>query len=129
MPSLKPNGKRVNGKRSGNWCPRWKRIAIYIRDGFSCMYCGCDLRNAKPHEITLDHLDPVCDGHPKNAPAQRLVTACQRCNSKRQDRPWTQYATGGAIDRIRRTVRRKLNVDLAKALLTGRVGNPELENA
>jgi 5-methylcytosine-specific restriction endonuclease McrA len=125
-----PNrGANAKGNQGSKWISKAARLAIYIRDGFSCAYCGADLRDAARDEITLDHLDPRCTTltAAERRDPRRLVTACRRCNSQRQDKPWTQYATGGAIDRIRRQVRRSLNIDLARALLAGRAGNPELE--
>lgn len=120
MPSLKENGKRVNGKRSGHWIHKATRLAIYLRDDFSCSYCGNDLSTANRRDVHLDHLKPRSKGGedlPRN-----LVTACGKCNSKRQDRPWRQYATGGAVARIERQVRRRLNLDLARALIAGSTG-------
>lgn len=107
-----------NGRqgRSSSWIRREKRVAIYIRDGFTCMYCGADLRDAPPHRMGLDHLvpqsNPRCTNHERN-----LVTACVTCNSARQDKPVAKFAAPGAVKRIRRNVRRKLNIDVARALL------------
>ena len=112
--------------RTSSWIRRVKRLAIYIRDGFTCQYCGTDLRAAKPHEMGLDHLTPQCDCPTGTLPSGKslhhesnLVTACRRCNSSRQDRPWRQYATAGAVARIQRTTRRKLNMVLAQAFMDG----------
>jgi 5-methylcytosine-specific restriction endonuclease McrA len=81
MPSLKPNGKRLNGKGSG-WITRKRRLAIYLRDGFRCVYCTADLTQANPREVTLDHIKPRCQGGSHKA--RNLVTACITCNSQRQ---------------------------------------------
>lgn len=110
-----------HGNQGSKWISKPARLAIYIRDGFACQYCGRDLRDAPAREVTLDHLDPRCE---VTCPAarrnpKRLVTACLRCNSSRQDKPWLDFATGGAIDRIRKTVRRTLNLDLARSILRG----------
>lgn len=126
MPSHKANGKRLNGKGSG-WCPKRVRLAIYIRDKFRCQYCGRDLRNANPREVTLDHLKPQCKGgshEPSN-----LITACLSCNSRRQHTPWRRYATGGAVERIKRVIRRPLNIALARAILRGTASRAELRHA
>lgn len=123
MPSLKPNGKRLNGKGSG-WITKGKRLAIYLRDGFLCQYCGRDLHSAAPREVSLDHLTPQCDGglhHPTN-----LITACISCNSRRQNKPWRQYATAGAVERIERARRRVPNLRLATAILAGKVSRAEV---
>lgn len=118
MPSLKENGKRLNGKGSG-WIAKPLRLAIYLRDGFVCGYCGTDLHSAEPRSVTLDHLKPQCRGGthaPKN-----LVTACLSCNSRRQHTPWRVYAPAGSVERIVRNVRRVPNVKLARAILAGTV--------
>ena len=122
MPQLKPNGKRLNGRGSG-WIARPLRLALYLRDGFACQYCGRDLHAAPPREVTLDHLVPQCRGgthEPSN-----LVTACLACNSRRQHQPWFRYAPEGAVLRIRRARRRVPNVKLARALIRGEVSRGE----
>lgn len=124
MPSLKPNGKRLNGKGSG-WLPRWRRLAIYLRDQFTCAYCGRNLHGANPREVTLDHLVPQCKGgthHESN-----LVTACASCNFRRQDRPWKAWVqevnpalADVLVARVNRLRRRVLNAGLAKDIIAGR---------
>lgn len=120
----KPAGyKKLNG---GGWISKHNRLAIYIRDGFCCMYCGRDLRRADASGLTLDHL--VCRVNGGSDDSTNLITACRSCNSQRQDKAWRQYATGGAIERIRRHVRRKLNVLLAKSIIAGTAGDPRVES-
>lgn len=116
MPSLKPNGKCLNGK-GGGWIQPTRRLAIYLRDGFACAYCGRDLSSASPREISLDHLVPQCDGGSHES--SNLVTACLSCNSRRQNLPWRQYATGGAVERIARLRRRVPNLKMAKSIRSG----------
>jgi 5-methylcytosine-specific restriction endonuclease McrA len=117
----------ANGNQGSKWCPRWFRLACYIRDGFACAYCGRDLKDAEPREVTLDHLK--CRAHGGDDSSRNVVTACLRCNSARGAKPWRQYATGGAIDRIESLRRRKLNEKLAKAILRGEAGDPRVEAA
>jgi 5-methylcytosine-specific restriction endonuclease McrA len=108
-----------SGRRSGSaWIPRWRRLALYLRDGFRCAYCGRDLRGATPHQITLDHL--VCVAVGGGHEDGNLVTACLSCNSQRGARAWYLYATGGAKVRIRNLRRRKLNAALAQSLTRGK---------
>lgn len=114
------------GKYNGSkWIRPEKRLAIHIRDGFQCLYCGRDLKDAEPGEMHLDHLLPRSAGG-KNGEAN-LITACRACNCSRQDKPWIDFATGGAIDRIEQLRQRPLNVKLAKALMAGETGDPEVE--
>lgn len=114
--------RKWNGSK---WIRKDKRLAIYVRDGFSCAYCGRDLRQAPPAEINLDHLLPRSAGGTNEA--TNLITSCKSCNSSRQDRPWIDYAVGGAIDRIEQLRNRPLNMDLARALIAGTAGDPEIE--
>ena len=96
MPVLKPNGKRVNGAGS-QWIHPDVRYSIYIRDGFRCAYCNRDLRHVAARERTLDHIVPKVNGanhHPHN-----LLTACLRCNSKRQDTPFREWVA--SLERVR----------------------------
>jgi 5-methylcytosine-specific restriction endonuclease McrA len=114
------------GKWQGSkWIRADKRLAIYIRDDFRCAYCGRDLKDASPEEVNLDHLLPRSAGGSNEA--SNLITACKSCNCSRQDKPWIDYATGGAIERIEQLRNRPLNRALAKAIIAGEVGDPESE--
>lgn len=102
------------------WCRPARRLAIYARDGFACVYCtasGCLL--------TLDHVHPVELGgthHESN-----LVTACFRCNSRKQARTmraWLAYLrstgvdTNGLAHRVRRACARSIDRDEGKRLVS-----------
>lgn len=115
--------KRASAKARGvntrsNWIQPWRRLAVYIRDEFACAYCGTALNDAKPADITLDHL--VCQINGGSHDASNLVTACRSCNSARGKKLWRDYATGGSILNINKLVRRKLNAVLAKSIIKGR---------
>lgn len=64
------------------WIRPEKRLAIYARDGFSCVYCGAAADElAEP--FCLDHVLPRCEGgthHESN-----LVTACRFCNEAKAE--------------------------------------------
>lgn len=105
---------RISGQGS-KWIRPAKRLAIYIRDGFHCAYCGRDLKNASACEIGLDHL--VCSSDGGSNSETNLVTACRSCNSSRGTKAWADYATGGAVERILVLVRLPLNIELAKAII------------
>lgn len=109
----------MSNAHGSRWIRPEKRLAIYIRDGFACAYCGRDLRNAPAAEVTLDHLLPRVYGG--NNDATNLITACRACNSSRQEKPWIDYATGGARDRIEQLRHQPLNVPLAKAIISGEI--------
>lgn len=104
---------------SGQWIRTDKRLALYLRDRFACLYCGVDLTSAAPENVTLDHLVPRSAGGSNEA--TNLATACRACNCSRQDRPWVDYATGGARDRIEQQRHRALNLPLARAILSGEI--------
>jgi 5-methylcytosine-specific restriction endonuclease McrA len=113
------------------WIRPERRLAIYIRDEFICGYCGTHLKNSPPEDVTLDHLVPrnpnVPHGNGGNE-TTNLTTACRACNSSRGDRPWMDYATGGARDRIETRRYQPINLDLAKAILNDTAGDDALES-
>lgn len=125
MPSKTQGSRNVANK--GALVRKDLRLAVYLRDRFTCGYCGADLHDAEPFQVTLDHLLPRSAGG-GNEPAN-LITACRSCNCSRKDRPWADYATGGAQDRINQ--RRALDIapyrKLAKALIAGTAGDAEVE--
>ena len=112
----------------GGWIRPEKRLAIYLRDGLACAYCGESVEDGA--YLTLDHLRPASK-RGSNDPSN-LVTACRRCNSSRGNRPVrpfcravAEYLNGGVsadqIERhIRRITRRKLPIQQAKDLIARR---------
>lgn len=110
--------------QGSKWIRPEKRLAIYLRDRFSCCYCGRDLRHAEPTMVTLDHLRPRYSGGSNEA--TNLVTACKTCNSARKEQPWYRYASGGAKERIQRQRRHALNVRLARSIINGDVDVSEV---
>jgi HNH endonuclease len=80
---------RANGIWQGmNWIRQEKRLAIYLRDGLACAYCGSAVEQGTP--LTLDHVRCFSKGG-SNAESN-LVTACVRCNSSRGNRPLRRFA-------------------------------------
>ena len=113
--------KRSKHQPAGCWCRPDKRLAIYLRDRFTCIYCLRDLHDADPSDITLDHLVPVSAGG--NNSEHNLVTACRSCNCSRQDTPLTRFCGPETRAHIRRNTRRSLRPyrRLAKAILAGEI--------
>lgn len=102
--------------RSGHWITATRRLAIHLRDGFTCVYCERDLRFVGAREMTLDHLKPRCAGGTHES--GNLVTACTTCNYARQNILWWEFAPGPeAKKRITTLRRRVLNLALARDLL------------
>ncbi|MEI7641045.1 MAG: HNH endonuclease [bacterium] len=59
--------------------PRFSKKAIFMRDGFTCQFCGN--HTAKP---TVDHLIPSSKGGTNSW--TNVVTACPECNNKKGDK-------------------------------------------
>lgn len=116
-----------NKGQGSKWISKHKRLAIYIRDGFCCAYCGTNLKGEAPARLTLDHLTPRHFGGGNEA--GNLVLACLSCNSSRGDRALEVFAPGGALERIAALRVAPLNIELAKALIAGTAGNPAAEAA
>ena len=122
---------KSNGQGQGmNWCRPEKRLAIYLRDGLACCYCGSGIEDGA--KLTLDHLLPHSLGGTNDA--TNLVTACHTCNSARGARDWRDFAAtvaaylnhgvkGADIEaHIEIARNRALDVPAAKAILTARGG-------
>ena len=118
-----------NGNGQGmNWIRPEKRLAIYLRDGLACSYCGEGIEEGA--KLTLDHLAPRINGGENKA--ENLITACHRCNSAKGKRPWKEFAKTVAnykgsnvsliIRHIRLEIKRKLPLEEAKKLIFQRNG-------
>ena len=111
-----------------NWIRQEKRLAIYLRDGLACAYCGSSVEEGV--QLTLDHVKPHSKGGSNEA--TNLVTACSRCNSSRGDRPVATFARAVAgylnhgvtaneiVRHIRNCTRRSLPRDEAKKMIARR---------
>lgn len=71
-----------------NWITQQKRLAVYLRDGLACCYCGDSVENGA--KLSLDHLK--CHSNGGSNHETNLVTCCSRCNSSRADRPVAAFA-------------------------------------
>lgn len=58
--------------------PRFSRQNVYLRDGYSCQYCGW---MGPLHHLTLDHLVPCAKGGKTSW--DNVVTACRPCNHRK----------------------------------------------
>jgi len=111
-----------------NWIRQEKRLAIYMRDGLSCCYCGEAVEQGAT--LALDHVKPVAKGgcnHHSN-----LVTACTRCNLSKNARSVRKFAQATAeylnhgitaeqiLAHVRQQTRKALPMAEAKALIASR---------
>ena len=84
---------RSKGNWQGmNWCRQSTRLAIYLRDGLACSWCGDSVENGAA--LSLDHVRPHSKGG-DNKPTN-LVTACERCNKSRGNRSVAAFAAAVA---------------------------------
>jgi 5-methylcytosine-specific restriction endonuclease McrA len=117
---------------SGSWIKKDKRLAIYLRDGATCCYCGCAVQIgahvSEPGAATLDHLRPRERGGDNSH--TNLVTSCVGCNSSKQDSTmadWLKALASRGIDaaEVRKEISRRKARKLdnyrksAKAILAG----------
>ena len=115
----RPRDRGSNGTHGSHWIRPRKRLAIYLRDGFRCAYCGWDMHGSAPSEITLDHLRARL-ARPDHS-ARNLVAACRSCNSARGARPWRAFArtrqtwAWWPVERIVKLRRRSMSRFLALA--------------
>ncbi len=73
--------------RSSCWLRPEKRQRIYARDRHRCVWCQ---RTRAEAELSVDHFLPRELGG-KNGTGN-LITACLRCNSRRQHKPALVFA-------------------------------------
>lgn len=71
-----------------NWIRQDKRLAIYLRDGCACMWCGQGAEDGVV--LSLDHIKPADDGGSNSE--RNLVTACVSCNTRRGKRSAEEFA-------------------------------------
>lgn len=129
--TTRKQGKPVDRKARNqgmNWIRQTTRLAIYLRDGLACCWCGDAVENGA--QLTLDHVVPHSKGG-SNDPAN-LVTCCHRCNSSRGSRSVPKFAAAVAgylnhdadaaeiIRHIRATVRRQLPRAEAREMIARR---------
>lgn len=92
---------------SANWIRRNKRIRIYERDGWKCIWCTCQVVTKHKRAnffrgATLDHFLPRCMGG-GNEPTN-LVTSCKRCNDRRGATEVERWATPEGLQRAQKAI-------------------------
>lgn len=114
----------MSNAHGSKWIRPEKRLAIYARDGFACVFCGADEGECV---LTLDHVTPREMGG--THAADNLVTACLSCNSAKQDstmRAWFASLRDRGIDTrdmsrvIKRQLSRAIDINAGKRLLAAR---------
>lgn len=115
----------MSNEHGSKWIRPEKRLAIYLRDGMACAYCGARAEDGA--QLSLDHLQPRELGGTHDT--TNLVTCCVSDNSARQDssmREWFVTLRDRGIDtsklsaRIRRATARRLDLAAAKKMIAAR---------
>ncbi len=75
-----PSGEKTPYFRPLNQTQRFK---VYERDGWTCAYCGRDMKNDR-RAACLDHVIPYAQGGTNRE--LNLVTSCKRCNSAKANK-------------------------------------------
>jgi len=121
-------GTRKENWKGMNWVRQTTRLAIYLRDGVACVYCGDGIEDGV--QLTLDHIKPVSKGGSHKH--TNLVTCCHRCNCSRGNRSVAAFARAVAgyinhgatakeiTEHVRRTVARVLPRQEARDLIARR---------
>lgn len=86
------NQMRKANWKGMNWIRQSSRLAVYLRDGLACCYCGDSVENGA--QLTLDHVKPHDLGGTNEI--TNLVTCCHRCNCSRGKRTVASFAVAVA---------------------------------
>lgn len=119
-------GKKNTASSGGGWIKPYKRLAIYLRDGMACAYCGAKVEDGA--SLSLDHLLPQSYGGSNGE--GNLVTCCLLCNAKRGNMDlsaWLDVACGDDARRVSALIVEHTALDLkpfkaeAKAVIARRI--------
>jgi len=97
------------------WIRLHKRMAIYYRDHFDCVWCRCVFPiDTQGYGLTLDHLVG------NDNEVTNLVTCCHWCNTSRHDDTLEEWIRRLVDDRgmSARTLRRRIARQTSKPLIT-----------
>jgi len=93
-----------------------QRLAIYLRDGFACVYCGAGIEDSAT--LTLDYIKHTLTKGLHDS--TNVVTACLRCTHKR---------SGYSISAYSRIVAEISGLDLCPIVVERHVRNCARRNA
>lgn len=71
----------LNNFRRGKRKVKFSRLNVFIRDNFTCQYCG---KRDTAGNLTMDHVLPRCRGGKTNW--LNIATSCEECNIKKMNR-------------------------------------------
>lgn len=111
---------KTGNKHGHHWIADIRRLAIYLRDGLACYWCGAGVEVGAI--LTLDHLTPRSRGGGHQS--DNLITACIGCNAARGNLTVAKWCV--VADKIPREVRkhaqRKPEISVAREMLRIRGG-------
>lgn len=114
--------------QGSKWIVPARRLALYLRDGMACVYCGSGVEDGI--QLSLDHLK--CDVNGGSNKSSNLATCCKKCNSSRGSRSVAEFcrvtaaylnhgADAKTIERhVRACAKRSVPIAEAKELLARR---------
>ncbi len=77
-----PATVRLVNRINNRWkAPRFRKSALYMRDGWECQYCGIDLNKSL---ATIDHVLPRSRGGETSW--KNCVASCKYCNRKKSNK-------------------------------------------
>jgi 5-methylcytosine-specific restriction endonuclease McrA len=103
-------------KHGMNWIRQEKRLALYMRDNFSCLYCNKGIESDEGMRLSLDHVKHFEGNHESN-----LVTACMDCNQAKSC--WSLKSFLKKLphpERVMKRVERALATPIAELLVEAR---------
>jgi len=74
--------------QGSKWIRPEKRVRIYARDGWRCLWCGAGGTHGQ--RLELDHYKPRSKGGSNSH--TNLITSCKRCNSRRGNMDAVDFA-------------------------------------
>jgi HNH endonuclease len=101
----------TDGYQGMNWLRQDKRLAIYLRDGLACVYCGASMEDGA--RLTLDHV--IAHSRGGSDDATNVVTCCATCNSSRGNKILRTWARPAAIVRVRHFTRQPIVAERVEA--------------
>lgn len=104
-----------NTHKSSRWISKAARLALYIRDDYTCVYCAADLMDVAPAGRTLDHVVARVAGGELRSPAN-LVTACKHCNSSKGAKALCDWQPSAAAA-VESALSQPINLEAARAIL------------
>jgi len=70
------------------WIKPQRRLAVYLRDGLACVWCGDTIEDGA--HLSIDHVTPRSHGGGDRY--KNLITACYDCNTRRNDKRIETFA-------------------------------------